>query len=243
MLCTEVLNKSVIIEDIIPCKEPYGYRNKCEFTFGPDHDGRPSLGFRVSSFPDVLVEPPYECPNIPIVMKHVVGEVVNFLASSNLGPYDQHHHTGCYRLLTCRYSRRTGGFILMLCVNSKDVDQDSFAHDLKTLVDLMQSLVELSSSDESASFNFQSQSSLGPPMEKKKLVTGFCYQVYDGVSVPPADHPTIQVFGDARIMEEMLGCKFEVSPQSFFQVSPFICCIYFVQHITCIYCEMGGSRK
>ena len=223
---TEVLDKSVTIEDIIPCKEPHGYRNKCEFTFGLDHNGRPSLGFRVSTFPNVLVEPPYDCPNIPLVMKHVVGEVVNFLESSNLGPYDQHHHTGCYRLLTGRYSRRTGDFVLMLCVNSRDVDQEAFARDLRILTDLIQSLVELPNTDESASFDFQSQSSMVSQQGKKKLVTGLCYQVYDGLSVPPADHPTIQVFGDVCITEEMLGCKFEVSPQSFFQVCSLVCCTF-----------------
>ena len=75
-------------------------------------------------------------------------------------------------------------------------------------------------SEESAPFNFQPQSSMEPQvaMGRKKLVTGFCYQIYDGLSVPKADHPTIKVFGDDNIMEEMLGCRFEVSPQSFFQV-------------------------
>ena len=217
---TEVLDNSIVVESIIPCKEPYGYRNKCEFTFGADNDDHPSLGFRISSFPDVRVEPPYECPNIPIVMKHIVGEFVNFLGNSKLGPYNQHSHTGCYRLLTARYSRRTGGLILMLCVNSRDIDQDTFTQDLSALTDLLESLVELSQSEESAPFNFQPQSSMEPQvaMGRKKLVTGFCYQIYDGLSVPKADHPTIKVFGDDNIMEEMLGCRFEVSPQSFFQV-------------------------
>ena len=117
----------------------------------------------------------------------------------------------------------------MLCVNSKDIDQDAFAFDLKTLVELLQSLVELSDCDESAPFTFQSQSSQEQKEEgKKKLVTGLCYQVYDGLSVPAADHPTIQVFGDYNIMEEMLGCRFEVSPQSFFQVVIISICSVFI---------------
>ena len=56
----------------------------------------------------------------------------------------------------------------MLCVNSKDIDQDAFAFDLKTLVVLLQSLVELSVCDESAPFTFQSQSSQEQKEEGKK---------------------------------------------------------------------------
>ena len=131
----------------------------------------------------------------------------------------------------------------MLCVNSKDIDQDAFAFDLKTLVVLLQSLVELSVCDESAPFTFQSQSSQEQKEEgKKKLVTGLCYQVYDGLSVPAADHPTIQVFGDDNIMEEMLGCRFEVSPQSFFQVVIILLCIVYVSNTFTLHVQFFESE-
>jgi hypothetical protein len=42
------------------------------------------------------------------------------LSSQHLRVYDQTAHKGVYRLLTVRYSKRTGGLLLMLCVSLKD---------------------------------------------------------------------------------------------------------------------------
>lgn len=57
------------------------------------------------------------------------------------------------------------------------------------------------------------------PTEGVQLVTGFCLQIYDGVSVPSPDHPVSVVFGDTTITEILLGCRFAVAPQAFFQVN------------------------
>jgi tRNA/tmRNA/rRNA uracil-C5-methylase (TrmA/RlmC/RlmD family) len=122
LLFVDLLN-SVVIEDILESPEPFGYRNKGEFTFGPDSESRQSLGFRVSSYPIVRVDPPDNVPNIPHVMKRICRAFIDFLNTEGLPRlkvYDQLNHTGVYRILTIRYSRRTRGLLLMLCVSLKE---------------------------------------------------------------------------------------------------------------------------
>ena len=212
-----------MVEKIIASPEPFGYRNKCEFSFGQDLDNKPSLGFRVTSFPDVRVDPPFECPNVPAVLKMVVGEIINFLKTSRLKPYDQHSHSGNYRTLTTRYSKRTGGLVVMICVSLKEVDVEAWSSDLKELEDIFRSLwAPVEDIDESVPFVFtpqRAQQAYSSSLEgRKKMVSGFCFQVYNGVSVPNPDDPVTSVYGDMSICEELLGCRFEVSPQAFFQV-------------------------
>jgi tRNA/tmRNA/rRNA uracil-C5-methylase (TrmA/RlmC/RlmD family) len=100
------LLQSILLEDIIESPEPFGYRNKGEFTFGCDSENRETLGFRVSSYPIVRVELPDEVPNIPIVMKRICRAFMDFLNTDGqprLKVYDQLNHKGVYRILTVRY--------------------------------------------------------------------------------------------------------------------------------------------
>ena len=222
----------IVFEDIIRSPQPYGYRNKCEFTFGKDIEGKESVGFRLSGFSTgVTVGAPYDCPNIPRVMKRLVNCFINFLGHSPFKTYDLMTHEGVWRLLTVRNSKRTGELIVMLCVNppvSEDELSSAWDMELKRLSGHLQSL-------ESFSDDFTEQNELpflpssfvntegakineSSPV-RRPLVSGFCLQVYTGVSVPLADHPSQLIFGKESIREELLGCTFEVSPQSFFQVS------------------------
>ena len=106
----------------------------------------------------------------------------------------------------------------MLCVSLKDVDATVWESELVAITSLLQSLsVPEVSIDDSAPYAWTTLRRTQQD-RRPKLISGFCYQVYDGVSVPNADDHVTQVYGEMCITEEMLGCRFEVSPQAFFQV-------------------------
>ena len=80
----------------------FSNRNKCEYTFGIDKAGQPSIGFRISSFRDgVIVDSPNLCPNVPNAMKLVAVEFDSFVKSSPLQCYDISSHLGAsFRIIT-----------------------------------------------------------------------------------------------------------------------------------------------
>lgn len=207
---------------IIESPEPLGYRNKCEFTFGTDSiSGLPAVGFRVSNFKDgVLVGSPEDCPNIPKAMKKLVRAVNIYLRENcDLKVYDIQNHTGVWRLLTVRYSKRTGQMLLMVCVSLKAVDDESWSKELKKFTDCIQNIKHTAALDNEDNQEDIHEESCDLNLNENPLVSGLCYQVYDGLSVPSADHSAINVFGESCILERMNGCSFRISPQAFFQVN------------------------
>ncbi|CAM9180187.1 unnamed protein product, partial [Ectocarpus fasciculatus] len=187
--------------DIISSPEVVGYRNKCEFTFGKTVSGSPGVGFRVSSFQDgALVASPEDSPTVPNAMKIVARTLNEFACSSPLSCYDLASHSGVWRTVMLRYSKRTRQLTLMLCVCLPGDRTDGTATDAEKLVH--------------STFDSEMADSDGQP-----LVTGLCYQVFNGLSVPASDLPYTNVFGVPALEEYLLGCHFEVSPQAFFQVN------------------------
>lgn len=79
---------------------------------------------------------------------------------------------GVWRLLTLRYSARTNQLVILLCISLKDVSPELWAEESEKLVNMVQNI------------HFGDVA-----------VTGLCVQVYDGLSVPAADHPVQVLFG------------------------------------------------
>lgn len=65
-------------------------RNKCEFTIGPNEEGKATVGFRLSSFMggSVRVAEPGTCPNVPVEMKSMCVALQNHVRGSQFGHYD-----------------------------------------------------------------------------------------------------------------------------------------------------------
>ena len=53
----------------------------------------------------------------------------------------------------------------------------------------------------------------------KYEVTTLAYQEFSDVSSPPPSHPVQVAYGTGRVTDEIMGCTFEVSTGSFFQVN------------------------
>ena len=205
------------VEPIIPSPQQDGYRNKCEFTFGCDASGLPSLGFRVSSFDEgTIVDPPTDAPTVPNAMRTVVGKLVAFVRASPLPCFDLKTHSGVWRLCTIRYSRRTGELHVLLCVKLADIDGDQWAREVDRLRESLESIRRDGTCD--AGDDADPGLATYKPTSHGPLVTGCGYQAYDGASVAPVDLPVHHIFGRATVREKLLGATFEIAPTAFFQV-------------------------
>ncbi|GMF39783.1 unnamed protein product [Phytophthora fragariaefolia] len=174
-----------------------GYRNKCEFSFGFDNEDKPCLGFRLSLFRDgcVVVSKPDECVNVSNEMKAVCAIMQNILETSDIPVYNVTTKSGVWRLLTVRQSVNTGELMAMVQVNPSGRTPEEQA--------ALKELVVKRLTDESNTFK----------------MTSIFIQEYEGLSAPSDNDPVEHVFGKTKLEEHLLGMRFLVSPNAFFQVN------------------------
>ncbi|KAL4155734.1 hypothetical protein PRNP1_007837 [Phytophthora ramorum] len=174
-----------------------GYRNKCEFSFGFDKEDKPCVGFRLGLFREgsVVVSKPDECINVSTEMKAVCTVMQNILETSDVPVYSVTTKSGVWRVLTVRQSVNTDDLMVMMQVNpaGKTPEERSAIKDL----------VVKRLTDESNSFK----------------VTSIYMQEYEGLSAPSDNDPVEHVFGKTKLDEHLLGMRFSVSPNAFFQVN------------------------
>ncbi|CAK4624710.1 hypothetical protein LEN26_013787 [Aphanomyces euteiches] len=179
---------------IAPSPVLAGYRNKCEFSCGYDDARQPIVGFRYGTFKNGLVSvgAPDECINVPDVMKAIVATFQTFLTASALPVYDVLTHEGVWRLLTIRASVATKQVMVCVQVNPTGIDAETWTAAKADLVNALTS---------------------------KHTIASMFVQEYTGVSAPEEDHPVQHVYGETQIEEELLGLRFRISANAFFQVN------------------------
>jgi 23S rRNA (uracil1939-C5)-methyltransferase len=95
------------IEPIIPAVEQWRYRNKLEYSFGTDPDGRLICGFHAPGRWEEIVEVS-DCMLASEASNRVREEVVAFCREQNLPAFDRRTNLGFLRNLVVREGRRTG---------------------------------------------------------------------------------------------------------------------------------------
>lgn len=209
--------RGIFIEPMLTAPSPV--RNKCEVTFGyryleaSEDDQEPpkvsAVGFMVTgwsggvSFSDNL---PHIAPEASAIVQLVNG----FLPDSPLPPYDPKTHTGFWRVLTIRTSRRTKENMVIVQhtpVTGGQGDQNvdysqPFDTEKARLIDLLTKadLCQL-------------------PDGSHAKVTSIFFQEFDGLSNPPPEHPVQHAFGKQYLTERLGKCQFQISPGAFFQVN------------------------
>ena len=114
------------IEPIVPAVEQWHYRNKLEYSFGEDADGRLVLGFHppgnwrevVDVDEDVLASPAVDALRV---------RVRDWCEQEGLSAYDRDTHAGFLRNLVVREGRRTGQLQARLVTSPGDFRAAHFA--------------------------------------------------------------------------------------------------------------------
>lgn len=185
------------MDSIHPSPSLEGYRNKCEFSIGFDADGKPCVGFRLGLFRNgsVVVSKPDQCINVSATMKEVCATVQTMIENSEFPVYDVKVKDGVWRQLTVRRAERTGDLMVIVMVNLTKLSSDE-KEKLKALV----------------------VSTLTNPHLSYQVKSLYLHE-YGGVSAPTEDDPVEKICGADTIEEQMLGLRFSVSPNAFFQVN------------------------
>jgi 23S rRNA (uracil1939-C5)-methyltransferase len=115
------------VADALPAVEPWGYRNKVEYSFGPGAEGAdPVLGFHQAGRWDRI-----EDSSQDVLASARVNElrerVKAWCRSEGLSGYDRSSHAGLLRNLVVREGRRTGLLQARLVTGPADLQVDRLA--------------------------------------------------------------------------------------------------------------------
>jgi 23S rRNA (uracil1939-C5)-methyltransferase len=112
----EALFAGIPVRPIIPCKDPWRYRNKMEYSFSQNKAGDRFLGLilkssrgKVFNLNECLISPPW--------FTEALGRVRSWWESTSLPAFHFRKGTGSLRTLTLREGRRTGDRMAMLTVS------------------------------------------------------------------------------------------------------------------------------
>jgi tRNA (uracil-5-)-methyltransferase len=202
---------------------PTPLRNKCEFTFGyrylfkeTDKDGNdidveadpesiPAVGFMATGWAGGVSRPDC-CANIPAEACAMADIFDAFLANSPLLPYDSKVHTGFWRTLTIRTSRRTEECMLVI-LHAPPVEKDGIDNS------------EHFAKEKARLLSILTAAELPVPDQAPIKVTSIFFQEFDGQSSPSPDHPIQHAYGKEVLHERLGKCTFQISPGAFFQVN------------------------
>ncbi|UYV77644.1 TRMT2A [Cordylochernes scorpioides] len=199
--CREEGNKlCCTLESIQPSPVTEDYRNKCEFSVGLHRDSLlPTVGFRLSSYRQgsMSVAEPVDCWIVPPAMTKLAATFQEYIRqNSQLEVFNPETYQGYWRGLTARTSR--GGDLLVIVVmHPQSLSEEDIDAEKKKLKEY-----------------FECGSG------KKCGVTSLWLHLFDKRRAEgEQEHSLFHLSGNKGLTEELLGLKFHVAPEAFFQVN------------------------
>jgi 23S rRNA (uracil1939-C5)-methyltransferase len=123
--------KDYQLDPIIPAVEQWRYRNKLEYSFGTDADGRLVCGFHAPGRWDEIVET-RDCLLASEAGNEARERVVAFCREQRLTVYDRRAGTGMLRNLVVREGRRTGQLQVRLVTSPGELDREALIASVAT---------------------------------------------------------------------------------------------------------------
>ena len=170
---------------IIGMDNPWRYRNKAQFPFGLDKNGRIIAGFYAGRTHSIIENE--DCLLGVEENREILGIIKEYMKSFRISPYDEAAHRGLVRHALIRKGFKTGEIMVCLVVNGKKLPHGQELAQMLCKVPGMTSI----------SYNIN--------MEKTNVIMG---------------RETITLWGPGYITDYIGNVKYQISPQSFYQVNP-----------------------
>lgn len=179
-----------VMYPIIGMDEPWRYRNKAQFPFGRNRDGKIITGFyagrthAIIENEDCLLGIEENQPILQCIRKH--------MEQYGISPYDEESHTGLIRHVLIRKGFKTGELMVCLVINGS-------IKQLKAPDTLIEQLIN------AAPKNTMTSISCSINCEKTNVIMG---------------NEIINLYGPGYITDYIGNVQYRISPLSFYQVNP-----------------------
>lgn len=108
---------AVVMEPIIGMENPWRYRNKAQFPFGRNKDGRIVTGFYAGRTHDIVEQE--DCLLGVEENREILSIIRNFMEEYKIEPYNEETHRGLVRHVLIRKGFQTGELMVCLVINGR----------------------------------------------------------------------------------------------------------------------------
>ena len=127
-----------VMEPIIGMEYPFAYRNKAQFPFGTDKNGRPVTGFYAGRTHDIIANT--DCALGVSVNKKILDIVLGFMKDNGIRSYDEKSGKGLIRHVLIRYGFVTKEIMVCMVINGRQIPHVSALVELLKEVEGMTSI-------------------------------------------------------------------------------------------------------
>lgn len=113
--------KAVRMEPIIGMEHPWRYRNKAQFPFGRDKNGRTVTGFYAGRTHNIVENE--DCLLGVEENREILDIIRNFMDEYKIEPYDEKNHSGLVRHVLIRKGFRTGELMVCAVINGRGIPE------------------------------------------------------------------------------------------------------------------------
>ena len=104
-----------VMESIAGMEHPFGYRNKAQFPFGTDKEGRPVAGFYAGRTHDIIANT--DCALGVPANREILEIILDFMKEHNIPAYNEKTGEGLIRHVLIRYGFTTKEIMVCLVIN------------------------------------------------------------------------------------------------------------------------------
>lgn len=224
-------NRPVRMESILRMDEPYHYRNKAQFPVGYDKNRKLVAGFYAARSHDII--PCTDCI-IQHPCNHIILEtILAFMAEYGITAYQEKYHTGLVRHIVTRVGEATGSVMVCLVINGERIPHQE---------ELVQRLLHCPFGAEITGVNgkncippeqgeqheLSTESKQYFAMNRKDSGIGhtalsiksICLNVNTDNTNVILGKEVVMLYGSPYIVDAIGGIRYQISPQSFFQINP-----------------------